>query len=1269
MSYIFGLVVVVYVIRLLINMSNRQSPAAPPGFEEVAHRPARSAEDDAGLIRKDLGRLDAVQPGLGQEAVRYVLKGDNDSVMLKLGQHQTAVAQALRQNSWSMYGSWMSGRADFLVAASEWRPKAVRRYGEVLDFIHVGASWIRLPGSDKSPRWFRALLYEYGQARGAALNKHTTWKIPPPAKAKQPWNIDQLVELLDDDLAPILDAAFTHDEGYSRSYTEPGSPEQMSGFEAHLRSDPDRRIAELRPLGAKARSGALRKFAQMKLVDGPYFEFAFSQASDSAKSVREGAALLLRAAKPEVLVQRTDESWSTLKAGQKGELASVILAVCGKDGADLLRRLAEAEKNESVRADIMRRLGEDVLVPTSQNGVVDNSDGYTALDGSWIAAPPAAPLPEDKPVSPPLQDLVVRAITLWREEAEQFNHTNKDRKPFYRQFVPSMTLANQLQDTMNGKRGASLGRESGLEIFSDWGLSKGRASVRDQILGHPDLTLWHLARLHTDPEDRRSFGTRSHAVFFATSVGRAFRSRLVGGRDLRTHMDIAAALGSRSDGAARHLLSATYWRPDVDDWEHEMLWPYLVRHFGMIDQALKLVAGDNGADLNEQMALDVLGRFPITPARYAKALLDRALGDRKTLRPAARQLLNKTPNLHALLLPLLKHPKSDMRAGAAEWLGDLKQGSALKALLDAARKEQTPTAKASMLSAISSLDGEIAEFVSAKALLGEAQTGLKKTPGKGLEWFPFDGLPVVHQKNGTPLDPQVVRWWITLASKLKQPGGNPWFDLLLDELATADAAKLGLAIMQAFVAYDTSAPSEADANAYAAANVDATLAQYQRWDSTMTRERIFSMLRSQRLTAYFGSANDQKGILALCVRAPGADAVNIVRGYFRDHYTRTAQCKALIECLAGNPSPLAVQYVLSIAKRWRTKGVQELAGQLVEAIADRRGWTAEELADRTIPTGGFDEAGILELPVGDRSYQARLDGEGRISLVNPDGKVVQGLPASAAGPAAESLKESKALLSTARKEVKQVWDFQTRRLYEALCVERDWSREDWSEHLLEHPVVGRLVQRLVWTGLDEKGERLALFRPMEDLTLTDASDNPVDLASFARVRLAHSTALTADEAAAWKAHLTDYEVTPLFDQLGRPTLTSADGRETEIIDRKGWMIEAFKLRGAATKLGYNRGAAEDGGVFMTYEKPFDALKLVAVVEFTGNGLPEENRPSALVALRFVRQKKAGGYLNWSSGVPMKDVPAVLLSEAWNDFHTMAAAGSGFDAEWEKKAGW
>jgi hypothetical protein len=76
---------------------------------------------------------------------------------------------------------------------------------------------------------------------------------------------------------------------------------------------------------------------------------------------------------------------------------------------------------------------------------------------------------------------------------------------------------------------------------------------------------------------------------------------------------------------------------------------------------------------------------------------------------------------------------------------------------------------------------------------------------------------------------------------------------------------------------------------------------------------------------------------------------------------------------------------------------------------------------------------------------------------------------------------------------------------------------------------------------------------------------------------------------------------------------------------------------------------------------------VAILEFTGNSLPEENRSSALTALRFVQMRKGG--LRSSDGVPLSSVPPVLLSEAWNDVRQIAAAGNGFDAEWEKKAQW
>jgi hypothetical protein len=212
-----------------------------------------------------------------------------------------------------------------------------------------------------------------------------------------------------------------------------------------------------------------------------------------------------------------------------------------------------------------------------------------------------------------------------------------------------------------------------------------------------------------------------------------------------------------------------------------------------------------------------------------------------------------------------------------------------------------------------------------------------------------------------------------------------------------------------------------------------------------------------------------------------------------------------------------------------------------------------------------------------------------------------------------------------------------------------------------------LIERLVWLGLDESGVIIGAFRPTAEGDFTDAKDEPVDLSRFASIRLAHGALLDEASATAWDQHLSDYEVELLFRQFGRQLLRikSEEAGRTEIVDRKGWLTDAFTIRGAATKVGYERGGALDGGFFNEYVKSFQSARINAIVEFTGNGLPEENVPAALIALRFERNLGPGG----GSGVlKLGDVPPVLLSECWNDYRTMAAKAV-FDADWEKKSPW
>jgi hypothetical protein len=287
-----------------------------------------------------------------------------------------------------------------------------------------------------------------------------------------------------------------------------------------------------------------------------------------------------------------------------------------------------------------------------------------------------------------------------------------------------------------------------------------------------------------------------------------------------------------------------------------------------------------------------------------------------------------------------------------------------------------------------------------------------------------------------------------------------------------------------------------------------------------------------------------------------------------------------------------------------------------------------------------------------------------VELHDPDGKVIKALPAPRQTDDADQAKESKKAFSAAKKDLKSIATLQAQRLYEAMCTERSWPAEDWNRYLLRHPVAGPAVRRLVWIAPSGDGGSV-VFRPLDDGSLTDVDDNDVELPEETRVKLAHDSVLSADEVAQWTAHLADYEVTPLFQQLGRGVhaITPQLRSKRELTDFTGHMLEAFALRGRATKLGYVRGQTEDAGWFYTYEKRFPTLGIVATVNFTGNPLPEENRLVALKGLSFRREASDGRH---GGDLPLGDIPAVLVSECWQDMRLLAADGTGFDPEWEKK---
>ncbi|WP_280152673.1 DUF4132 domain-containing protein [Piscinibacter sp. XHJ-5] len=711
------------------------------------------------------------------------------------------------------------------------------------------------------------------------------------------------------------------------------------------------------------------------------------------------------------------------------------------------------------------------------------------------------------------------------------------------------------------------------------------------------------------------------------------------------------------------------------DWSDAAQWPFFAHNVELLLRYM------NPTLMREHYWFDRSGLFraiatlPAPPDAIVNVLFDLALGSAKTERAPAQQALSNLAGKELRITNALADGKAEARTVAAQWLGALKHAAAQPALEKALLKEKNDVAKGAMLDALEALGQPVEKYLDRSALLKDAAASLAKGLPKDIEWFPFAAMPRVRWADDeSEVDPDVLRAFVVQATKQKSPEPNAVLRKYCRMFHPRDREAFGQFVLEAWLREDVKPISAEEAMRQARASAQGTHAAMQRYpqyykdDANFGKsvEELYAACRPGFLRMPVGSAAASKGLLALAAACAHERAAPAVARYLKEYYgTRASQGKSLIAMLAWVEHPSATQLMLSIGNRFRTKSFQEEAMKQAEALAERRGWSVAELADRTIPSAGFDETGTQELSYGPRTFVVRLLPDFKLELLNPDGRKIAALPEPRQDDDADLAKAAKKAFSSARKEIKGIVDQQTERLYEALCTERDWRYEDWELYLNQHPIVRRLVQRLVW-AVTRDGGVVQTFRPLDDGTLTDCDDNPVHVAPDARVRVAHDSILSAEAVGQWQQHLADYEIAPLFQQLGKGIYALPEGKSQaeEIGDFEGHLLETFALRGRALKLGYTRGSTEDGGWFTTYEKRFPTLGLQALLEFTGNPLPEQNRTVALLSLSFASLQPDS---HRSGKLKLAKVPKVLLSECYNDLRLIAAEGTGFHADWRKKS--
>lgn len=1259
-------------------MSAAKAPVLKPA---ELQNPEKLSDGQLQAIIQDVGRLEKIDGDLARRAIRYIVDGKDGEVLLTLSQSEKAgevmyligLAEGSGAKFREKFAEIRRGRTTALSLATS-PPVVLQRIGDVYEAAGRRKRRMAIPAG--VPGWLWVVLWEL------------VWGDNPP----QLDHVEKMLEwanrpallvdhLLDPDLGQQSNLSHSLSESFAKNF---------SGWQSYLERHLDSIRTHLMAKDTEHRIFAIRMLAELSFDFKGLAELLVERATSDAKAVRERLQPILETMakkEPELVRSLIEARLGIPQTDIRHEAATLYWRVFGEKAAEKLRTHLAQETAPRVKQTIEKLLatceeGTDrsapLVVPPLQVELGELPLPQAAKDELRLGLQqayerevedydralaqynrPDRPSWMREPKKPqPIEDAEVKAVFDFLEGR------TKNRR-----IVPHLNVYAKRLDFSTAWSPPEVKLAHVLRFMAAFGLLQ--AHYKDEIwLAREEILETYRSRCENSPFGLRELDAVSeslpnfHPIMFTQSW----------------------------------LRMNNVWR-SFCDWEPTAIWPAYAENLELLRASLNPAPNSrNNYDYRradkKRNAYRVLAMFPQTPPDFLSLLWDLALGSSKTDRPPAQLALAKEPGKTGKILLALQDGRQEIRSGAAEWLGKLDDTAAIEPLKTAFKKEKQEFVKGQIISALDALGADVNEFLDRDTLLKEAKAGLGKKRPKGMEWVPLDMLPEAHWADTGKLVPtEILQWWVIQSIQQKSPVCGPLLKRYLQMCRPLETAALAKFILASWISHDTKQPShdelvekaQTEANRQWAAYLpQPSFAQHYHNDvNNLTKEllRYFS-------GEYLGSAIGEKGMLALVSAAGDGDCVKLCEQFIRKHFgQRLAQCKALIDVLAWMQNPKGVQVLLSIANRFRTKSLRKAAEDHVQALADRAGWTLDELADRTIPDGGFarpvddegkpvGETAELVLDYGPRSFKVLLNDELEPVVTREDGKSVKAPPAPAKTDDEELAKAAKKQFSDAKKTVKDVFKRQAERLYEAVCTQRAWKFSDWQTYLAQHPIVGRICTRLVWAAFDPPSEPgleptyRTCFRPLEDGSLTDVEDNTVTLPSETLIRVAHQCNVPATTGQAWVQHLVDYDVTPMFQQFGRDTylLPEAAVKEKEIKDFQGHMLTTFKLRGKGTKLGWIRGDAEDGGCFMVYRKPFPSLELQAILSFTGSMVPESEIPCALDSLYFEPLKRdnegASSYSN--TAMPLGKIPAVLLSEVYNDVKQIAAEGSGYDPEWMKR---
>ena len=424
-----------------------------------------------------------------------------------------------------------------------------------------------------------------------------------------------------------------------------------------------------------------------------------------------------------------------------------------------------------------------------------------------------------------------------------------------------------------------------------------------------------------------------------------------------------------------------------------------------------------------------------------------------------------------------------------------------------------------------------------------------------------------------------------------------------------------------------------------------------------------------------GAVAKQRGVLVLAA-IDGDDAfVKLLRTDLQNwaDASRGQLAADAVRAMALQGGNLALMTVDAISKKFNNKQVKRAGEEAFLFAAEQLRLDPEVLADKIVPSLGFDERGQQVVDYGGRQFTATITPSLQIEIKNADGKVMKSLPAPGANDDEEKAKAAKAEFAAMKKSLKSVASIQCLRLEQALSANRTWHKAEWAKLFVENPIMNMFAIGLIWGTYDKQGKLITSFRYMEDGTFTDADENEITLAEEDAIGLCHPLDLGEALAETWKTQLADYEIAQPVEQLERKVflLDEKDKDKTVVTEFGGAVMYAVSLLGKLQKLGWYKGSVQDAGGYYSFYKEDKKQNVGVWLNFSGTYVGVEPTEEVTVYNALFYKSGTVQYGSYvydevkeADKLKLGDIPARLYSEICYDLARTTAGRIRTDENWE-----